>query len=304
MALEPVVVTQSRVSDGTVQDEELDDHPLKVLLDHPNPTFSRMQLLRIVSLWLSQVGDAYLLKVVDGMGVPRELHPLSPANMEMRVGPTGIEGYVFNAESGQRTAYTPEEIIRIFNPDPACAFEGVGNLGPQAVSYDTDLFLNQTLRKHYKDDATPKTVITSSEDAQLPKKDSKDRWETEWLNRYSRRTGGQTGLPAWLPPGFDLKVLEGLQLKDLVPLLEYLRDKILSANGVPGSIVGLDRNINRATAQAGVHIFEKNVIEPQSSLIADALTNQLARDFEGIRRISGSPPRPIKRERLTLKRNT
>jgi len=134
MALEPVVTTQVTVSDGTVLEEELDDHPLKLVLDNPNPLFSRMQILRIVSLWLSQVGDAYLLKIVDGMGVPRELHPLSPASIQKKVGPIGIEGYVYYSESGEKTEYAPDEIVRIFNPDPACPFEGVGNLGPQVVS--------------------------------------------------------------------------------------------------------------------------------------------------------------------------
>ena len=279
MKLEPVVITETRVSEGTVKFEEIDDHPLKQLLDNPNPTFSRTQLLRLISLWLTQVGDAYLLKVDDKLGVTREMHPLIPSRMMKTFGPTGVEGYVFHGEGGQ-IKYGTDEIIRIFRPDPTNPFEGVGNLGPNALSYDTDLFMDQTIRKFYKDDATPKTVLKASPEAMIPKKNEKERWEREWLNKYARRLGSGVGLPAWLPPGFDLDTLEGMKTKDLVLLLEYLRDKILSANGVPGSIVGLDRNINRATAQASMVVFDKQTIEPQATLIADALTMQLAKDFD------------------------
>ncbi len=281
MKLEPIVVTETRISEETVKFEELDEHPLKQLLDNPNPTFSMMQILRLVSLWLTQVGDAYLLKVTDGLGVTRELHPLVPSNMMKITGPTGVTGYVWNGEGGSNIEYNLEEIIRIFKPDPTAPFEGVGNLGPNALSYDTDLFMTQTIQKHYRDDATPKVILKSSSDqAQIPKGDTKERWEKEWLNKYARRLGTSTGLPAWLPLGFDIEQLEGMKTKDLVLLLEYNRDKILSSNGVPAALVGIDSNINRATARASIDIFDQGTIEPQATLIANALTNQLAKDFD------------------------
>ena len=278
--LEPVVVTETRVSSGTVKFEELDDHPLKKLLDNPNPAFSISQLLRLLSLWLTQVGDAYLLKVTDSLGVTRELHPLVPTNMMKILGPTGVEGYVWHGEGGIQIEYGVDEVVRIWKPDPTKPFEAVGNLGPNALSYDTDLFLDQTLRKHYRDDATPKVVIKAGEGASIPKGDTKERWEKEWLNKYARRLGTGVGLPAWLPPGFEIETLEGMKTKELTLLLEYLRDKVLSANGVPGSLVGLDRNINRATARAAMDIFDRGVIQSQACLIADALTTQLARNFD------------------------
>ena len=280
MKLEPIVVTETRISDGTIKLEELDDHPLKQLLDNPNPTFSIMQTLRLLSLWITQVGDAYLLKVTDGLGVTRELHPLVPSSMMKVHGPTGIEGYVWHGEGGSQIEFSIDEIIRVFKPDPTAPFEGVGNLGPNALTYDTELFMTQTLRKHYRDDATPKVILKAAEGSSIPKGDTKERWEREWLNKYARRLGTGVGLPAWLPPGFDIEQLEGMKTKDLVLLLEYNRDKILSSNGVPGSMVGLDRNINRATAQASMVVFDKQTIEPQAGLIADALTMQLAKDFD------------------------
>jgi hypothetical protein len=200
--------------------------------------------------------------------------------MSKILGKTGVEGYVYRGEGGAEERYGTDEIVRIFKPDPTNPFEGVGSLGPNALTYDTDLFMDQTLRKHYRDDATPKVILKALEGASIPKGDTKERWEKEWLNKYARRIGSGVGLPAWLPPGFDIEVLKGMENKDLVLLLEYLRDKVLSANGVPGSMVGLDRNINRATAQASMVVFDKQTIEPQATLIADALTMQLAKDFD------------------------
>jgi capsid portal protein len=56
-----------------------------------------------------------------------------------------------------------------------------------------------------------------------------------------------------------------------VSVLEHFRDKILSANGVPGSIVGLVQDVNRAAAETNQFIFENTTIKPIADLIANAL---------------------------------
>ena len=83
-----------------------------------------------------------------------------------------------------------------------------------------------------------------------------------------------------LPPGFDVHEFKLWSGKELIPLLEHYRDKILSANGVPGSIVGLVQDVNRAAAETNMFVFESTTIKPLADLIADSLTTQLARDFD------------------------
>ena len=58
----------------------------------------------------------------------------------------GITGYIYRSpHSGEEIAYTKDEVIRIYKPDPECSFRALGNLAPQALSYDTSLFIDQNL---------------------------------------------------------------------------------------------------------------------------------------------------------------
>jgi hypothetical protein len=44
--------------------------------------------------------------------------------------------------------------------------------------------------------------------------------------------------------------------------------------------VGLVQDVNRAAAETNMFVFESTTIKPLADLIADGLTNQLARDFD------------------------
>ena len=234
MDLRPFVALQRVRENGVFQEERVDQHPLKELLDHPSPNFSRMTLLRLLALWLTQVGDSYLLKITDDLGVVRQLEPLNPKDMDLLAEREGITGYVYRSpHSGEEITYTKDEVIRIYKPDPECPFRALGNLSPQAISYDTSLFMDQTLRKHFRDDATPKVAIKAQENSQLPAPEDRKRWEQDWMNSYNRRMGDTAGVPSMLPPGFDVHEFELWSGKELIPLLEHYRDKILAANGVP-----------------------------------------------------------------------
>ena len=240
-----------------------------------------MTLLRLLALWLTQVGDSYLLKITDDLGVVRQLEPLNPKGMDLLAEREGITGYVYRSpHSGEEITYTRDEVIRIYKPDPECPFRALGNLSPQSISYDTSLFMDQTLRKHFRDDATPKVAIKAQENSQLPAPEDRKRWEQDWMNSYNRRMGDTAGVPSMLPPGFDVHEFELWSGKELIPLLEHYRDKILSANGVPGSIVGLVQDVKRAAAETNMFVFESTTIKPLADLIADSLTTQLARDFD------------------------
>lgn len=281
MSLKPYVAVRRVRDNGVVQHERLDEHPLADLLGNPSPNFSRLNLQWIVSLWLAQVGEAFLLKIQDGMNRTRRLEPLSPKSVDIIFGTTGIDGYVYKPpRGGKEITYSADEVIRIYEPDPDDPFLARGKLSPQALAYDASLFLDQTLRKHFKDDATPKVAIKATDGSELPSPEDKRRWEQEWINAYNRREGGSSGVPSMVPPGFDLHEFKFWSGKDLVPVLNHYRDQILSAYGVPGSVVGLVQDVNRAAAETNMFVFESTTIKPMADLIADALTRQLAQEFD------------------------
>lgn len=279
-SLEPVVVVR-RGTASTVTEEELDTHILKLLLDAPNAVFTRMQLLRVTAQWLVTVGEAYWLKVRDGLRVTRELWPLSPANVELVVDPEEqIAGYTFTAD-GKEITYERDEVIRFWIPDPSNPFLGVGNLAPQALAFDSSKFLDETMREHFANDAVPKVALVAGDGAIQPTSSERDRFDADWKRRYDRRRGAARGLPAILPTGFtphEFKALGGFT--ENVDLMTHYRDQILMANGVPRSIVGDVADANRAAAETNQFVFDVHTVSPLADLIADTLTVRLARDYD------------------------
>jgi len=271
-------VERRTMSDAMTAEWEVDDgHPLQALIDRPNPVLSRRQLLKLTSYWLTQTGEAFWLVVTNGVGAPRELWPMSPRNVEKVAGDANpLAGYIFHGEQGE-FRYSADEVIFVYDPDPADPFQGVGVIGPQASDFDASTFLSTTVREHYRNDATPKIVLKSGENAVMPDADQRDAFFADWVNRYNRRGGKQRGTPAWLPTDVDLQELTGMSdLADARAMQEHLRDQIFMANGVPRSIVGDVVDANRAAADTNRLVFDRQAIAPQVGLVCDAITYQLA----------------------------
>lgn len=280
-SLEPIVVVRRRVAKGTYNEEELDDHILKRLLDNPNGVMTRIQLMRVTAQWLTTCGEAYWLKVTNRNHVPIELWPLSPAHMEIVTDPdTQIRGYIFRGER-KEIEYERDEVVRFWMPHPQNPFLAVGNLGPQSTAYDAAKFLDETMRDHFENDATPKVALVAGEKAHSPTPAEKTAFETDWRARYDARRGSARRLPAIIPSGFTPFEFQSFGgMIENVALLDHYRDQILMANGVPRSILGDVVDANRAAAETNQYVFDQHTILPITTLIADTLTVRLAGDFD------------------------
>jgi len=269
-----------RVRKGTVEEEILDEHPLLDALQE-NPIFSLRQTLMLLGYWLSRGGDAYILKVTDGLRLTRSIWPLPPNRMEMVTDPDEIiSGWIFHSDAGEYR-YDPSEIVRIWSPNPANPFAGVGALQPQALSYDTDLFLKQTHRSFYENDATPKVIMTAQPNSRLPDAETMKRFNKDWKQRYHNRNGTDQGAPAMTPPGFAVEVIDAFGgIEDQAELAREVRDRLMMSYGTPRSVVGDVVDANRAAAETNQFVFDLHTIQPLAMLIEDSFTKGLAWDYE------------------------
>lgn len=277
----PMHVERLTDVDGMPTWEKEEDHPLLPVLRRPNMLLTHRQMMRVMSYWLTQAGEAFALIVTDGSGQPRELWPMSPAAMEKEVGTDSpVSGWIFHGEQGE-TRYTVEEVVWIFDPDPDDPFAGLGVVGPQAREFDAQTFASETMRSHFQHDAVPKVVLEADLEAQLPTQEQRDAFWADWQNRYNRRGGEMAGVPAMLPKGFKLQEIAGGSVDDVRAFLEFERDNLLMANGVPRSILGDVVDANRAAADTNRLVFDRHTIKPQAGLIEDAYTLQVAQPTWG-----------------------
>lgn len=278
-----LVYVQQRISQGTVEDEYLDDHPLQLVLDKPGPLFSRSALLWITAWHLGATGEAYWQRLSDGIGVTRELWPIPPDRVEILVGGPGvIRGYRVTDGFGQGHDLAPDEIVRFWRPDPRDLYTGLGSLAPQSVEWDADRYRAESIKEHFRHNAVPPVVLKGQADASAPSQPTKTDFEAEWRNRYHRRLGTSQGVPAFIPPGWDLQELNALgQMTELSNLGSAGRDHILQSYGVPTSVLGgSNTDQNRATAETNQFVFDKNTVAPVAMLIQTSVEQQLAPSYD------------------------
>lgn len=263
----------------TVIDES---HPLYRLMDKPHPLYTRGQLFWLIAYWFKAVGDAYLFKQRDLLGTVVVLHPISPTRVAIEQRGMELVYRVYDTK-GQSQIVALSEMVRIWRPDPEQIFAARGDLAPQAVISDAARFIAEHLRCQYESDNTPRFMLIPGEGTDPGKIGGPDqmRWITWFRKLFDRRAGKFKGGPGIAPKGYTVHEFganqNGLALADV---LKHFARNLLSAFGVPESKAGLTENVNRASAEAADYTFNKETIEPLAQWIADALTDQLAREFD------------------------
>lgn len=273
------VIKSIRNGVETVIDEK---HPLYRLLDKPNPMFSRGQLFWLIAYWFKATGDAYLFKQRDMLGTVIALHPINPTRVSLEQRGAQIVYRVTDSRGGMQTLALTE-MIRIWRPDPEQIFAARGDLAPQAVVSDAARFIAEHLRCQYESDNTPRFMLIPGEHADPGKigSDEQKRWITWFRKLFDRRVGKFKGGPAIAPKGYTVHEFSANQTGvALADVLKHFARNLLSAFGVPESKAGLTENVNRASAEAADYTFNKETIEPLAQWLADALTDQLAREFD------------------------
>jgi SPP1 gp7 family putative phage head morphogenesis protein len=83
-----------------------------------------------------------------------------------------------------------------------------------------------------------------------------------------------------LPPGFDVIFAQMQTGADVTPLLDYFDRQQLRNFGVPRSVLGEVVSGDRSSAETNQYVMDLHTITPLTQIIADALTQQLAPDFD------------------------
>jgi hypothetical protein len=304
--LDPLVKISRRVEDGTLVDEILDDHRLKLLLDRPHPNITRAQLLRLTTQHILITGEAYWLKVGSLLGVPMELHPIPPQNITPLLAGGIVVEYEARTGDGRPITLSPDSVVRFYLPDPENAHGAEGILAPEGIIADSIKFAGQHLRKHFQMDATPKAWLEAGPNAKAFSPEAETAFYEKWKARYNQRLGSEAGLPGITPTGYGVKEMRTQSGEQLVPLLEFWMRRQLMGFQTPRAVLGEVVSGDRSSAETMDYVFDRHAVSPFAALIADALTLQLAPDFDAALFVEFAPfiaedkDHELKRERQDL----
>ncbi|HMB73440.1 MAG TPA: phage portal protein [Gammaproteobacteria bacterium] len=284
-SLVPEVVTERRQGDGTMLEDVVDNHPLQQLLNNPHPNITQNMLFRLGAQWVTGVGECHWLKVGSALGITVELHPIPPTKVVSVWRAGVISHYVVTDGKGVRHSIPQDEIVHIYFPDPERFWGAEGYLGPMGITADSSKFAGEHMREFYRHDASPKVVLELDE---VMKPDVKEAFYAEYRASFDSRTGSKRGLPVSIAGG-KLVQMAMQSGADIVPLIKHWDDQQLLALGVPRSVLGKVESGDRSSAEVNQYVFDRYTVKPIADLFEDALTYQLAKDFDPSLRVRFQP---------------
>ena len=260
----------------TGDDEIIIDHQASLLLDKPNNFRTGGDFLYLVVAHLELTGNAYLMK--DQPTNPTKLLPTPPQNISLVMDKEGFEpiGYKITTKAGTTTKNI-DDIIHLKYPNPLSPFVGAGTLSHIAEWVDVDNAATEWNRVFFENGSSP-SVFFETEAV------SQDQLDLAKLGYDMRFTGASNAhRPAFLPKGVKLSG-QGSNPRDMEfsEADNRFRDKILSAFGVPKSVVGISEiGTSRADAEAKNYVFLAFTVKPKVERIVAIFNEQYLPSFKG-----------------------
>ncbi len=243
--------------------QELEDHPLLDLLNSPGPRVTRFEIFELWSMQDDLCGNVYWL--LDGMdsetSEPTGIKCLNPGKMKPVINGGELVRYEYREEgSSTVTKYEIYQILHFRNPAPAGGFLGKGPAGAAIDSIDGDNWAREWMRRFFEQGASPGLLLASNSTEETVIKTLRESFEERFsgVNKAHK--------PGVLPNGVTV-AYEGKGGRDMEfsELRKQMRDEIVSAFGVPITLLGLGagENLNRATAEAVKAAYIESTVFPR-----------------------------------------
>lgn len=262
--------------DGQREQVESD---LVALFQKPNPYVSGFVFQETIHTFLNLAGECFLIKVAS-RGVIKELWFVRPDRIHPVPSDKKLLGYVYISEDGQRTPFTPDEIIHIKYPNPLDPWEGLGRglspLSAAAIETDVDNSSTEFLKAFFENACVPFGLLKSKQilmDDQV--KIIRARMKEQYLGSNQR---------AWhelmiLDADMEYQQMAAAPDKMALPEIRALTEsRICAVFDVPAVLVGVQVGIKNQGAFNETHIREArkqlwhDKIIPDNQRIAEILT--------------------------------
>lgn len=247
---------------------EVHQHDLLTLWNQPCPMMTGFQFRKLIQTWLEcGSGEAPLLiERRPGTLKPDALWPLQASQVTKL--PTVDQPWFEFSLNGVPTWAPAGEVIWLNSLDPLFPY---GRGLPISASVDDQIqqseWANKFNNQFFRQGGHPGMVIST----EGPLSESKEKaLEAKWQADYG---GFWNSFKAAFLSGGKVQVHQlGANHKDLdfISGKKQLRDETRQAFNVPGELVGVSENSNRATAQAADYIHQRGNTAPRITYLEEA----------------------------------
>jgi HK97 family phage portal protein len=254
--------------------EPVPDHPIEMLLSHPNPFMTRQDLIERLTQHLNLGGNG-VWHMVTRNGMPVELWPLAPDRIKPVPAPRKyISHYEYTIGGGQVKNLPTKEIIHFQFSNPGNPYWGMSPL--QAVSrvVDTDIEAVNWNKVSLQNRAVPDGVFMIN---------APNATHQQWVEAREqvRRRYLDKGREPWVLFNVDYKQMSLSPVEmDFLNSRRYSREEIASVFGVLPILIGAMDGTTYNNIHTAKRIFWEDTIIPYLDDIRDALSITLLPYFD------------------------
>jgi HK97 family phage portal protein len=254
-------------------------HPLQMLIDRPNPYWSRQRLMSLIVMELLLAGNSLVCKVrLKGGEFPVNIFTVRPN----RIAPIpskdiGALGYEVQSQDGTRYFIGRKDVAHIQLPDPGNHYWGLSPLKAASKAIDVDREAASWQKSTLANMLIPPGMFTITGGAALTSEQF-----TEQQEILKKRYQGALNARSPLLLGGDVKWTELSQSAKDLDFMEgrrMSREEICAILGVPPPVAGILERATYSNMGVARQIWWEDTLLPLLELISTTLTNQLASEW-------------------------
>jgi HK97 family phage portal protein len=262
---------------------EIPDHPMRQLLERPNPNMGETVFIATISTTMAATGFCVIEKERAGAGRPVGLWPLRSDWLSPIPRSDGKADWHYKIPGRSPVTMPAEDVIVLtYASRPDYGLTGIGALEVALAQWSLLGTMDDFLKAFFDGGGQFSYGLLLADGATL-KQDEADLLKKQWTSRFSSWRHGYIEPPI-------LQTVKGIQrLGATFAEMEYvtMRDiseiAILQAFGVPGSLVGQrfaqERNTFTNYGEARTSFYQDTII-PLWARLDDAFTRQLLPEFD------------------------
>lgn len=252
---------------------EDENHPLKKLIDYPNPSFDFSMMLRQWIYHLDLGGDAYSSKVKNGAGKTVEIWPLIPDYMEILPGRDRLIALYRYRKQMVSHDIPVDDIIHLRYANPGDLYYGLSPLHAAARAVDIDEEAEKWQKISLQNMAVPPGGFVMEGEV------TQEQWEQtrKWVREQS---GPDHAREPWVLANSKWQNMAQTSVEmDFINSRKMTREEICSAYSVPPPLAGIYENATLANIETARQILWREGLIPVLDEIQGQLNLQLATEY-------------------------